>query len=241
MAEDSKEVFRITAMNGACRCKYLQINLFLQHKLTFLIAMENCLVLPACYLPPLSYFSVIQSHPSPILLEKHEHFPKQTYRTRASIYAANGKLDLIIPVQRGRSGHTPMGEVQISYEWDWQRLHWSSLQTAYRSAAYFEYYEDEFAPFYQQRYDRLFDYNAGLLALLLRLLKIERTFSFTENYRQDYPEVCDFRQRIHPKKPPIVSPVKSYYQVFSDRHGFISDLSIVDLLFNHGPRAKEFL
>src|SRR5690606_3335495 len=109
--------------------------------------MDNHLIMPAFYLPPVSYFRTIHRSSLPIQLERHEHYPKQTYRTRACIYSANGKLDLIVPVQRGRGEHTKMSDVRISYEADWQRLHWMSLQTAYRSSAYFEYYEDDFAPF----------------------------------------------------------------------------------------------
>jgi len=203
--------------------------------------MDNHLILPAFYLPPVSYFSAIQSDSMPILLEQHEHYPKQTYRTRASIYSANGKLDLIVPVQHGSHGHTRMKDVQISYDWDWQRLHWMSLQTAYRSSAYFEYYEDDFAPFYQQRYERLFDYNAAQLELLLRLLKIEREIAHTASYREDYPSEKDLRQSIHPKKTADAIGCKPYYQVFESKHGFIPGLSIVDLLFNHGPQSKAYL
>lgn len=203
--------------------------------------MDTPLVLPACYLPPIVYFHAILSSEKPILLDGFEHYPKQTYRTRASIYSANGKLDLIIPVHRGNSGHIPMRDVRINYEADWQRLHWMSLQTAYRSAAYFEYYEDDFAPFYQQRYERLFDYNAALLELLLRLLKIDRQVGFTDSYRQDYAAELDFRQVIHPKKSYPETEVHPYYQVFGNKHGFIPNLSIVDLLFNHGPQSKRYL
>ncbi|SEK61403.1 WbqC family protein [Parapedobacter koreensis] len=203
--------------------------------------MDNQLILPAFYLPPVSYFSVIQVSSLPILLEQYEHYPKQTYRTRASVYSANGKLDLIVPVQRGNHGHTQMKDVRISYESDWQRLHWMSLQTAYRSSAYFEYYEDDFAPFYQQRHEWLFDYNELQLQLLLRLLKITRTVGRTESYREDYVPALDFRETIHPKMDYAGDDPKPYYQVFENKHGFIPGLSIVDLLFNHGPQSRMYL
>lgn len=203
--------------------------------------MDNHLILPACYLPPVSYFHTVQATSLPIRIERYEHYPKQTYRTRASIYSANGKLDLILPVQRGHKGHTKMKDVKISYEWDWQRLHWMSLQTAYRSSAYFEYYEDDFLPFYRQRYDWLVDYNVAQLELLLRLLKITRAVGYTESYRQDYPSHLDFRSAIHPKRDSPVASHKPYYQVFENKCGFLANLSVVDLLFNHGPQSKEFL
>lgn len=178
---------------------------------------------------------------APIWLERYEHYPKQTYRNRASIYSANGKLDLIVPVQHGGQSHTAMKDVRISYEADWQRLHWASLQTAYRSSAYFEYYEDDFAPFFQQRFEWLFDFNEAQLALLLRLLKIEKKVAYTTEYRDDYPNAADFRRTIHPKQKLMAHPGKPYYQVFAAKHGPIENLSIVDLLFNHGPQSKGYL
>lgn len=203
--------------------------------------MDNYLILPALYLPPISYFSAIAHAAGNILLEKHEHYPKQSYRTRASIYSANGKLDLIIPVHKGKNGHTKMKDVRINYDADWQRLHWMSLQTAYRRSAYFEYYEDDFALFYQQRYDLLFDYNAAQLALLLRLLKIDSQIGSTASYREDYSPHIDFRTSIHPKKSHLHPAPRPYYQVFETKHGFLGNLSIVDLLFNQGPQSKSHL
>jgi len=203
--------------------------------------MDNHLILPAFYLPPVSYFRAIQSTALPILIEQYEHYPKQTYRTRTSICSANGKLDLIVPVQGGNKGHTQMKDVKISYEWDWQRLHWMSLQTAYRSSAYFEYYEDDFLPFYQQRYEWLLDYNVAQLELLLRLLKIERSLGRTESYYPDYAPQLDFRNSIHPKRANPTITDKPYYQVFENKHGFLSNLSVVDLLFNQGLQSKGYL
>jgi WbqC-like protein family. len=120
-------------------------------------------------------------------------------------------------------------------------LHWTTLQTAYRSSAYFEYYEDELAPFYQQRYERLFEYNMALLQLMLRLLKIERPVGFTESYLAEYAPGMDYRRSLHPKKPSPVGDGPQYYQVFESKHGFIPNLSIVDLLFNHGPQSTSYL
>ncbi|MEC3879872.1 WbqC family protein [Parapedobacter sp. 10938] len=203
--------------------------------------MDNPNILPVCYLPPVSYFSVLNGSSMPVQLERFEHYTKQTYRNRTSIYSANGKLDLIIPVQHGSKSHTAMKDVRISYEAEWQRLHWASLQSAYRSSAYFEYYEDDFAPFYQQRFKWLFDFNEAQLMLLLRLMKIDKEVGHTANYRADYPPGTDFRQAIHPKKNLTIGSRQPYYQVFAAKHGFIADLSTVDLLFNHGPQSKGYL
>lgn len=199
------------------------------------------IILPICYLPPVSYVKTLIDHESrDIFMEQYEHYPKQTYRSRASILGANGKLNLYVPVQKGRDVHTRMKEVRISYDEPWQRLHWLSLQTAYRSSAYFEYYEDDFAPFYQTKHTFLMDFNLELTALIVKLLKANVSWALTESYQPTYPDGKDFRQRIHPKLPPVTSSMP-YRQVFADRFGFTADLSIVDLLFNEGPQSLSKL
>jgi len=199
------------------------------------------LLLPAFYLPPVSYFHLILQRDVPLLLEKFEHYPKQTYRTRARIATANGPLDLIVPILHGHKEHVPMRDVRIDYGHDWQRLHWLSLQTAYRSSAYFEYYEDDFSVFYAKKFDFLLDYNLAQLELILKYLKINRTIRFTESYEDLPAGMMDFRRSIHPKKPSLLADPTPYHQVFADRHGFIPDLSMVDLLFNQGPRSGAFI
>lgn len=203
--------------------------------------ITDCIVVPAFYLPPISYFkTLVQHRDKTLLIEKFEHFPKQTYRNRASILGANGKLNLYIPVQKSNQEHRPVKDVRINYDNDWQRLHWVTLQTAYRSSAYFEYYEDEFAPFYENKESFLLDFNLKLTEKIVSLLKSGLTFEFTESYLTDYDAAQDFRENIHPKKEPL-HQVKPYHQVFSDRFEFMPDLSIVDLLFNRGPQSLDRL
>lgn len=197
---------------------------------------------PCFYLAPIAAVSeMLGADGDEILIEKFEHFPKQTYRNRASIYSPNGKLDLIIPVRRGAKVHTVMKDVRISYESDWQRLHWMSLQTSYRRSAYFEFYEDDFAPFYEKKYEFLFDFNTDLTSMLLRLLKIRKALTFTTSYQDNDAGIHDFRNRIHPKQTYQAKEFKPYFQVFEPKHGFLPNLSIVDLLFNQGPNSLNFL
>lgn len=134
-----------------------------------------------------------------------------------------------------------MKDIKINYDHDWQRLHWLSIQTAYRSSAYFEYYEDAFAPFYEKRHIHLLDFNIEQLQLVLHILKLQREITKTESYERDSAGILDFRQSIHPKKPSVNLNPKAYYQVFDERHGFQPDLSIIDLLFNQGSQSKMFL
>ena len=202
--------------------------------------MEQGAVFPLFYLPPIEYFSNVIKYKQCVVFEMHEHFPKQTFRNRAYIHSPNGKLDLIIPIAKGIGVHTVMKDVKISYDFNWQRLHWQSLQTSYRSSAYFEFYEDELAPLYEKRWDFLFDYNEYILNMLLRLLKINLDYSFTKTYEKTYVDLVDFRERIHPKNDTGFTH-KSYFQVFDERNGFLPNLSIVDLLFNQGPQTLSFL
>lgn len=201
--------------------------------------MHKAAIFPSFYLPNLEYFACMLQSELPVLLEQYEHFPKQTYRNRASVHSANGKLDLIVPVIKGSKVHTPIKDVKISYEFDWQRLHWLSLQTSYRSSAYFEFYEDDFAPFYHKRWNYLIDYNQELFAVICRLLKVQPAISLTEKYDKA-GDLLDYRDSIHPKKKSNYKP-KPYFQVFEDRNGFLPNLSVVDLLFNQGPQSQRYL
>ena len=202
--------------------------------------IEKGAVLPMFYLPPVEYFAKLNSYNPDFVIEKHEHFPKQTYRNRTNIYSPDGILTLVVPVVKGSKVHTPVKDVKISYDFSWQRLHWMSLQGCYRRSAYFEYYEDDFAPFYQKKETFLFDYNEQLLQLVLKLLKIKADIRYTENYEAEYPALTDFRQIIHSKKESAFKQ-KTYFQLLEDRHGFMKNLSIVDLLFNQGPQSINYL
>ncbi|SOD14263.1 WbqC family protein [Pedobacter xixiisoli] len=199
--------------------------------------MQNPAIFPLFYLPPVSYFTLLKENNFEFNLEKFEHFPKQTYRNRATIASPNGSLDMVIPVTRGSKLHTPYKDVKISYEDRWQRLHWLSMQTCYRSSAYFEFYEDGLAPFYEKRYDYLFDYNYAMLTWLFKQLKLSVNLTSTESYETKIE--VDYRNVMTKKEVPSVQ-TKPYFQVFSDRNEFISNLSIADLLFNQGPQAKNY-
>lgn len=200
--------------------------------------MQNTSIFPLFYLPPVSYFTLLKENNFQFVLEKEEHFPKQTYRNRANIASPNGNLAITIPVIRGAKLHTPVKDVKISYDARWQRLHWLSLQNCYRSSAYFEYYEDELVPFYEKKYDFLYDYNLELFSWLLKQLKLPQELQFTSSYESKV-ESNDYRALLSKTYVPTVQ-TKPYFQVFSDRNEFIPNLSIIDLLFNQGPQAKMY-
>lgn len=203
--------------------------------------IEKGALLPMFYLPPVEYFTQLNKFKPDVWIERDEHFPKQTYRNRANIYSPDGQLALVVPVVKGSKVHTPVKDVKISYDFNWQRLHWMSLQACYRRSAYFEYYEADFAPFYEQKTTHLFDYNQQLLELLLRLLKIKTALNYTSEYEAKYPaEVADLRYTMNAKKD-VTTEQKPYFQVFEERNGFLKNLSIIDLLFNQGPQAVNYL
>lgn len=201
---------------------------------------DNGAIFPLFYLPPVAFFTELLPHKNNFLIEQKEHFPKQTYRNRAQICSPDGALTLVVPVTKGSKNHTKIRDVKISYDFSWQRLHWLSLQTCYRSSAYFEYYEADFEPFYAaKQFDFLFDWNEALLQLLLKLLKTKVEINFTTEYSADFAG-ADFRNNINPKTAYDFEQ-KTYFQVFDDRQGFLKNLSIVDLLFNQGPNASNYL
>jgi hypothetical protein len=202
--------------------------------------MDNGALLPMFYLPPIEYFTVLNQYKPDILMEKHEHFPKQTYRNRAHIYSPEGVLQLVVPVVKGSKVHTPVKDVKISNDFAWQRLHWLGLQACYRRSAYFEFYEDDFARFYEERFTHLFDYNEELMQMILKFLKMPIAMQYTDEYHREHPQLTDFRNTLHPKKE-AAAEQKPYFQVFEERKGFLKNLSIVDLLFNQGPQSVHYL
>lgn len=189
------------------------------------------------YFPSIQYIkALIKAKETTFTLESN--YQKQTYRNRCSIYGANGKLNLTIPIQHTkRDGHQKDSSVKIMWEENWQMLHWKSLTSAYRSSPFFEFYEDELKEVFFQQPEKLMDFNIGLLKCILSFLEIDFSFSFKEDYSPLSPLE---ESLINAKKEPTISyPI--YQQVFATKHGFISHLSIVDLLFNQGPQSLDYL
>ena len=195
-------------------------------------------VLSAAYLPPVQYFQKINQAES-IYIEKHEHYVKQSYRNRCNVFGANGVLSLSIPVIYV-SDKEIITEKKISYAENWQQQHWRTIESAYRNSPYFIYYADALKPFYQKKYEYLFDYNTELLQFLLNSFKIKTELKFTESYDKSSLE-HDYRYNIHPKNKIEMGDFKTYSQLFSDKHNFQPNLSGIDLLFNAGPHAKDYL
>ncbi len=194
-------------------------------------------LLSTTYLPPISWFKEIVNNES-ILIEKHEHYQKQSYRNRCEILSANGKLNLSIPLLK-QGDKEIITDKRISYTENWQQNHWRAITSAYKNSPYFEFLEDEFKPFYSNKHEFLFDYNWKLAQTILKILRIKKNILFTETFEKNF-DGHDLRNSIHPKIK-LKLNTKPYRQVFSDKFDFTDNLSVIDLVFNQGLNALKYL
>ena len=192
------------------------------------------ILLPIFYLPPISWFSEFLKEENEVVLEQSENFPKQTYRNRTNVYGANGKLSLIIPIHH--TGERCIKNLEISYVEDWQKLHWKSIKNAYQSSPY---YETKLENIFKDQPKTLLAFNLKAIETILQILKQEKQFSLTEEFQKS-PEMIDFRSAFSAKKDTEYN-MDEYYQTFSDKLGFIEDLSIIDLICNMGPEAISYI
>ena len=200
-------------------------------------------LLSSAYCAPVQWYQKLNRYDA-VVVEQYDNFLKQTYRNRCIIATANGAQALTIPVEKGDCDKCLMRDVRISDHGNWRRLHWNALATAYGDSPFFDYYVDDLRPFYEQRFAFLLDFNMQMTAKLCELLDITPNISLSEEYVKDVESgVDDFREVIRPKHPmPDADFIpKPYYQVYAQRHGFIPNLSILDLLFNMGNEALFYL
>lgn len=198
--------------------------------------MEN-VCLTSAYLAPVEYYSAMAKADT-VFLEHCEFYEKQSYRNRCNIAGANGQLALTIPVEKSKGSRMLTRDVRISEHSDWQLQHWRSIESAYNSTPFFEYYKDDLIPFYEKDWIFLWDFNTEIQTKMLELLDLQVDIQLTKEYKVDFDEnVQDVRNSIHPKKETDVGSLKTYYQVFEQRFGFIPNLSSIDLLFNMGNES----
>lgn len=192
--------------------------------------------LSTAYLGPVQQYCKMFQF-SDVYMETQENYLKQTYRNRCTIAGANGPLSLSVPIIKPDTSKCLTRDIRISDHGNWCHLHWHAILSAYNMSPFFEYYEEDFVPLYERKYDFLLDFNEALRQIICRLLDIQPCIHYTETYEPDVPN--DFRESIRPRRPlpdPSFSP-RPYYQVFKEKHGFLPNLSIVDLLFNMGPEG----
>lgn len=191
------------------------------------------------YLPPISWVNLVLDNDS-VFIEAWETYPKQTYRNRCRIAAANGILALSIPVNKVNGKHTMTKDIEICYEEDWQRLHRRSIEDAYINSPFFLYFWDEIDPYFKKKYRFLLDLNMELTQTLFGILGRSIELHITEGFEKEPEELEDHRYTITPKLPVEEDKFPRYTQVFEEKNGFHPDLSIIDLIFNEGPAAKDY-
>ncbi len=198
----------------------------------------NILLHPT-YFPNIAHF-VAMAMAQKVMFEIDDNFLKQTYRNRTYIYGANGKLALNIPVIHSQKNRQKYRDVKIFNTEKWQMLHWKSLLSAYRTSPFFEYYEDELLPLFNSKTDYILDFNLKCFEVVSDCLQFEMNTSKSKTYEKIVKDKTDFRYLVNAKKESFQT-FDNYTQVFQDKHGFISNLSILDLLFNEGPNALNYL
>lgn len=176
------------------------------------------------------------------MIDRHENYVRQSYRNRSEILGANGVIELTVPIERGRSKQL-MKEARIDNSSKWQKIHWRSIQSAYGKSPYFEYYADQLARCYAQRYEFLLDANHDLMSCLLMLSGLSVEYSYSENYiDEERVDMEDYRSWVNPKNKGAYQEklsILEYPQVFGSN--FVEGLSLADLLFCEGPNAGAMI
>ncbi|MGY6650387.1 WbqC family protein [Wenyingzhuangia sp. IMCC45574] len=199
---------------------------------------KNIVLIPAYFAPIAHYAAILQS--DSILFEVMDNFEKQTYRSRCYVFAANGKLLLNVPVLHKKGTKVLTTKTQISYAEDWQSQHLKSLQSAYRSSPFFEFYQDDLSSIFTTQYKTLGELHTACHNFVMDALLETKKTTTTEIYNREYSTITDFRKLTNTKKEPLLN-FPTYTQVFDDKHGFMTNLSILDLLFMEGPAAAIYL
>jgi len=192
------------------------------------------------YSPSIShYVAFVQAEQ--VVLEIGDHFQKQTNRNRMFIHSPNGKQLLNVPVKHAEKGnnHQKTKDVKIENNFGWQKQHFKSFEAAYRTSPYFEFFEDDFRPLFEKKHTFLLDLNLEIFELLNGALGLKINFEISEDFEKNPTNCIDARGLTNGKKD--VNTFETYHQVFDDKNGFIPNLSIVDLLFNEGRHALDYL
>jgi hypothetical protein len=192
------------------------------------------------YFPSIShYVAMVQA--DGVIFEIEDNFQKQTNRNRTYIYSPNGKQLLNIPVKHTKQSHQKTKDIIIENDSEWQKQHFKSLEAAYRSSPFFEFFEDDIRPFYEKKHTFLLDLNYESQSIVANCMRKKVDYEVTTEYHNqvDFNTTADFRYLIDGKKDPTI--MKRYMQVFDNKHGFINNLSILDLLFNEGKFTIDYL
>ena len=204
-----------------------------------IFTMEGKILVSTAYLPPVEYFTLI-SEADEVLIESEENYLKQSYRNRCYILSAHGPQLLTVPVYQGSLHKTPIKDIRIDYSKRWQQVHLRAIISSYSSSPYFQFYFENIEKIISSKIDFLLDLNMELIQSILKMLKMEIKLTYTTYFVPVRTDENDFRYKITPKeKSQFLS--KKYIQVFDNGTGFIRGLSVLDLIFNKGPEAVDYL
>jgi hypothetical protein len=197
------------------------------------------------FLPSIQYLSKWLCFEQ-VIIEQQEHYIKGSYRNRAHLIGSNAPIRLSVPLQKGKNEQLSIREVRIANEQPWQKAMIRTIQSAYGKAPFYEFYAPPLLEILEQAHSFLFDLNRALLEEILDLLELDIPLSYTDTFQTSPPkDVLDFRNHIHPKthrrQPDPWFQIVEYPQVFQEKHGFLPNLSILDVLFCAGPQTIEIL
>ncbi|MDD2197324.1 MAG: WbqC family protein [Bacteroidales bacterium] len=204
---------------------------------------NNPSILSIAYLPSIRYVKQLLSCKT-VYLEKHETYKKQTYRNRCVIYSANGALPLSIPVIKPQGNRTKVCDVVLDNSVKWRKEHWRAIESAYKNSAYFEYLKDYFEQYYVKEWKYLWDFNLSILETIMTILEIKVELKETELYIKEYDNsFTDMRRLADENKKEMLNNTQDdkYFQVFENKHAFIPNLSVFDLLCNCGMDSRIIL
>lgn len=199
--------------------------------------MNNIIIHPS-YFPSISHFVAI-AKADIVTFEMEDNFQKQTNRNRMYIYSPNGIQLLNVPIKHTKEAHQRTKDVKLETAFDWQKQHFKSLEAAYRTSPFFEYFEDDIAPIFQKKHTFLMDLNLETMSIVSKCLRLEFDYTETDEYFHEVNDKVDFRNLINGKKD--TSVFEPFTQVFGEKHGYLNNLSILDLLFNEGRYALDYL
>ena len=197
----------------------------------------NSLLYPT-YFPSISSFVAI-AQSDKITFEVEDNYQKQTNRNRMYIYSPNGLQMLNIPVKHSQNSHQKTKDVRIETAFDWQKQHFKSLEAAYRTSPFFEFFEDSLLPVFEKKHEFLLDLNELTIDIVAKCLGLKLSYDKTAEYFHEVENVADFRSLANGKKD--ANSFAPYTQVFGEKFGFLNNLSILDLLFNEGRYALDYL
>lgn len=198
---------------------------------------KEMIILPSSYLGNVEYFYHLLNNPT-VVIDIHEPFQKQTYRSRCEIMTANGRMNLSVPVERPDGSDTVFNKILIAYQEDWQKDHLRSIESAYRKTPYYEFYVDQIMAIFEKKHQLLWQLNQELTNFMIDKMGLSTEIDFSAEASPLAEN--DFRATLNPKNDSGFR-TQRYIQPFEETHGFQANLSSLDLLFNEGPNSISVL